>query len=188
MFEQDISGCITTNNFGRVLIFISDALGKKINVALDMMEQIATKLITIPKDNKSTITIYDNNLYDKIMLAYGNAQKKKILDVLYDKSMPLDDIPKHVNMSQRIYNKHSQELIRDGLLVTLDGDCDDVQAIKYTAVFSDVLVSLYRYKKRIDVIVKDEFLVTSCIYRSHHDAKKFRKRMVYQLGLCKIKR
>lgn len=160
LYGLTVSECIA--DFTKIDAVMREILGS----ATDKLEKELTKqLFTISNKKTSLIILNDKNLSEKILLAYGDKDKKTILELLSNQSILLLDIQSITNIPQATGYRRAKELIDDGLLVESGYELtsDNKRVKTYTSLLSGFTINSINSQYNVQIRVKENFLESSML-------------------------
>ncbi len=127
------------------------------------------RLISLSKGNKGRqwITIENKELSEQIFEAYGDKEKRLILNYAYEKSAVILDILEETGIAKSSGYRLINQLMEDGYL-TEQGyaeTSDGKKVSKYTALFERVRVEIHTNGLIVQVLLKENILDESQIVR-----------------------
>jgi hypothetical protein len=123
------------------------------------------QLYTHKSKNNTWLRIGDQNLSEKILESYADDDKKKILYVLSDKAMIIQDTLHHCKIPQTSGYRKINSLIDDGILIKKGYTVSDdgKKITKYTSLFDNVQIAIEKNKLYTICLPKKEIVETSSI-------------------------
>ena len=106
-------------------------------------------------DNK-WIIISDQNINSNIIQAFGDAEKKKIMESVIESPKIIYEIIKECDLPQTSGYRKINALIEDGFLIPLEFEIKENKKIfKYTCVFKNLKIDIKSNKIKISVQLND---------------------------------